>query len=192
MEKIKSIAEYQQLASRTCVDLQTDEKNQNHMWLGITTEVGEILDVCKKNLAYSKLVDVVNVGEEIADKMWYIANMANFEKIVLLDDVTEKDETLWMKLCNLYDDFISIPERTVEVKITFTIQFYKDFFGNYDELNVYELFTVTKFFSDFWQFDFYQLLTNNINKLQVRYPDSFSIDKAFNRDLEKERVELEK
>lgn len=192
MEKIKNIAEYQQLASRTCVDLQTDEKNQNHMWLGITTEVGEILDVCKKNLAYSKPVDVVNVGEEISDKMWYIANMANFKKIILLDDVTEKDETLWLILCSVYDDFISISERTIEVKVDFTIQFYKDFFGNYDELTVYDLFTVTKFFSDFWQFDFYQLLTNNINKLQVRYPEKFTNEAALNRNLEAERVELEK
>ncbi|ALN97150.1 MazG-like pyrophosphatase [Flavobacterium phage Fpv1] len=192
MEKIKNIAEYQQLASRTCVDLQTDEKNQNHMWLGITTEVGEILDVCKKNLAYSKPVDVVNIGEEISDKMWYIANKANLEGLILLDDITEVDKTLWLNLCSVYDDFIKIPERTTDVKVDFTIQFYKDFFGNLDMMNTFNLLTVTKFLSDFWQFDFYQLLTNNINKLQVRYPDSFTNEAALNRNLEAERVELEK
>jgi len=40
--------------------------------------------------------------------------------------------------------------------------------------------------------DLRDILQTNINKLQVRYPDSFSNDKALNRDLEKERVELEK
>jgi hypothetical protein len=40
-------------------------------------------------------------------------------------------------------------------------------------------------------FDFYQSLTNNINKLMVRYPEKFDTDKAINRDLENERKRLE-
>jgi NTP pyrophosphatase (non-canonical NTP hydrolase) len=192
MEKIKTIADYQQLAKRTCVNLESYDKNQNHMWLGIVTEVGEILDVCKKNLAYSKPVDVVNIGEEIADVVWYIANKANLEGLILLDDITEVDETLWLNLCSAYDNFIKIAERTTDVKVNFTIQFYKDFFGNFDMLNTFDLLTVTKFLSDFWQFDFYQLLSNNINKLQVRYPEKFTNEAALNRNLEAERVELEK
>ena len=40
--------------------------------------------------------------------------------------------------------------------------------------------------------DFWQALTNNISKLQVRYPEKFTEEAALNRDLAAERVELEK
>jgi hypothetical protein len=45
--------------------------------------------------------------------------------------------------------------------------------------------------SFYLDFDFYQSLTNNINKLMVRYPEKFDTDKAINRDLETERKRLE-
>ena len=42
------------------------------------------------------------------------------------------------------------------------------------------------------EIDFWQTLTNNISKLQVRYPEKFTEEAALNRDLAAERVELEK
>ena len=35
-------------------------------------------------------------------------------------------------------------------------------------------------------------MTNNISKLQVRYPEKYTNEAALNRDLAAERVELEK
>ena len=49
-----------------------------HMVLGMLTETGEIADVYKKNLAYKKPVDLVNVKEEIGDLMWYISELCNY------------------------------------------------------------------------------------------------------------------
>lgn len=46
-----------------------------HMILGITTETGELADIFKKNLAYKKDIDYINVEEEIGDLMWYIINL---------------------------------------------------------------------------------------------------------------------
>lgn len=48
-----------------------------HMVMGMTTEVGELVDVFKKNLAYEKPIDWVNVKEEVGDLMWYIVNFCN-------------------------------------------------------------------------------------------------------------------
>jgi len=48
-----------------------------HMVLGLVTEVGEIADVFKKNMAYGKDVDWINIQEEIGDVMWYIANLCD-------------------------------------------------------------------------------------------------------------------
>jgi hypothetical protein len=46
--------------------------------------------------------------------------------------------------------------------------------------------------AEFYNLDFFQCLTNNIDKLKVRYPEKFTNEAAQNRDLEAERVELEK
>lgn len=58
-----------------------------HCAIGLSTEAGELLDAFKKHIYYNKPLDVVNVGEEVADCMWYISNLCrlggiDFEKIL--------------------------------------------------------------------------------------------------------------
>src|SRR5690554_6096432 len=71
------IKEYQEKASRTCANLDSNLEDNLHMAIGVVTEAGEIADVFKKFLAYKKPIDWVNVKEEIGDIMWYIANICN-------------------------------------------------------------------------------------------------------------------
>jgi NTP pyrophosphatase (non-canonical NTP hydrolase) len=44
-----------------------------HACVGMTTEVGELMDVMKKYIFYGKKPDFVNVEEELGDIMWYWA-----------------------------------------------------------------------------------------------------------------------
>jgi hypothetical protein len=44
---------------------------------------------------------------------------------------------------------------------------------------------------ELWQLDLVQILTNNINKLYVRFGDKFDADKAINRDTDAERDVLD-
>lgn len=73
-----TFSEFQLEATRT--DAPSEQLNNNidlhglHMVMGMETEVGEIMDIYKKNLAYNKPIDEVNEKEEIGDLMWYIAN----------------------------------------------------------------------------------------------------------------------
>jgi NTP pyrophosphatase (non-canonical NTP hydrolase) len=71
------IQEYQKKAARTNADCGELLLDNIHMVLGLQTEASEIADVFKKNIAYKKEIDFVNVKEEIGDIMWYIANMCN-------------------------------------------------------------------------------------------------------------------
>lgn len=71
------IKEYQKEASRTCATLGSNLEDNIHMALGMCTESAELADVFKKALAYKKEVDWVNVKEEAADCLWYIANLCN-------------------------------------------------------------------------------------------------------------------
>jgi len=114
------IQSYQNKAIRTLASCGSIQNDNLHMTLGLLTEVGEIADVFKKNLAYGKEIDWINIKEEVGDTMWYIAN-----------------------LCNINN----------------------------------------------WNLN--EILDTNIKKLEVRYPDKFSSDKAINRDLEVERKILE-
>lgn len=73
--------EYVEWTANTCANLETEELNNFHMLMGMTTEVGELVDVFKKNLAYSKQIDWVNVEEELGDLMFYIASFCRINGI---------------------------------------------------------------------------------------------------------------
>jgi len=199
MNKIQTLAEYQQLASRTCPDLGTPEKNLLHMNLGITTEVGEFLDVIKKNLAYGKPLDIVNLGEELADMAWYIANKARLffptsweeqETRRSYEDIRKEFSTIFIPIYSKY-----VLEERVTIMLNCVInpdtedyvvsEVEEDFNGVRDMV-------ILNYVADLYELDFWQILTNNITKLQVRYPEKFTNEAALNRDLEAERTELEK
>ena len=74
---------YQEEIKRTMPDLGSIEANVEHMDLGVITEVAEILDAIKKNFAYGKKLDLVNVGEETADVAWYVGNKSTLSEITL-------------------------------------------------------------------------------------------------------------
>lgn len=82
--------EYTEEVRRTVAHLPNSFQDQLHMSIGISTEANEILDAYKKSFAYDKSLDVINVGEEIGDLMWYVANLTrmldlDFEKILQIN-----------------------------------------------------------------------------------------------------------
>lgn len=88
------LIEYQTEASRTLSKLDKLYPDDNaHMLFGMMTELGELTDAFKKNMAYGKPLDLVNVQEEVGDLMWYIANFCNlhgFDLSKILDVNIEK------------------------------------------------------------------------------------------------------
>jgi NTP pyrophosphatase (non-canonical NTP hydrolase) len=173
--KISSLKEYQELAARTCTDLGRKKLNNLHMKMGLITELAEAIDVYKKKIAYKKDIDYVNLQEElIGDVLWYAVNYCRFNDIELpklkeniqsTDDFDDIDYVMWL---------FELIELSIKPK-----------------KNIQEIIKTIYIISVYLNFDFYQSLTNNINKLMVRYPEKFDTDKAINRDLETERKRLE-
>ncbi len=193
MKKIESFEEYTNLANRTLADLGSKEKNLMHMELGFKTELGELLDVFKKNLAYGKEIDWVNVGEEIADYCWYSVGYLFFmfqsenslpkkEYFNYIEERTKDAVAVAKK--QLIKDKIEVRDPSVASAIIFNISDKLD--GTLEDIAYLAGFCV------FADLDFWQLLTNNIEKLKVRFPEKFTEENAINRDLESERKELEK
>ena len=140
------------------------------MRLGIITEVGEVLDIFKKNLAYNKPIDYINLGEELADIAWYIVNEATFNNKKLLNDLDWSlghlgllDHLMYLDI-NLQDNNYS----------------YQEALGLLNNVALEH------------NIDFQQCLYKNIEKLKVRFPDKFTEEAALNRNLDAERKELEK
>ena len=173
--KISSLKEYQELAARTCTDLGRRKLNNLHMKMGLITELAEAIDVYKKKIAYKKDIDYVNLQEElIGDTLFYAVNYCRFNDIELpklkeniqpTDDFDDIDYVMWL---------FELIELSIKPK-----------------KNIQEIIKTIYIISVYLNFDFYQSLTNNINKLMVRYPEKFDTDKAINRDLETERKRLE-
>lgn len=198
MKKIETLAEYQQLASRTCPDLGTPDLNYFHMQSGIITEMGEAIDPIKKHIAYGKPLDIVNVGEEIADAIWYIANRARLF-------LTEEQNSYVWGTNKEFDKLSADFDKQKDLFPTNLVEVAGLFHGVIPETNITEVPTHSTIGSvglpdvvilfkaaQYLELDFWQILTNNIAKLQVRYPDKFTNEAALNRDLNAERVELEK
>ena len=94
-----------------------------HAIMGVVTESGELMDVCKRAFYYGKgkeAVDLVNIKEEFGDILWYVA--------------------LGLHACGS---------------------------------------------------SFEEVMQTNLDKLKARYPEKFSLEDAYERDLSKERSVLE-
>lgn len=85
VENNMDINYYTDWTKNTCAELNDPFLNNIHMLLGMATEIGELLDAYKKNLAYKKHLDIINVQEEIGDLMFYIASFCRFNNLNLND-----------------------------------------------------------------------------------------------------------
>jgi NTP pyrophosphatase (non-canonical NTP hydrolase) len=70
--------DYQQLALRTentpeIINGNLQLSRLIHAMVGLATETGEFQDAVKKHLFYGKPLDLVNLVEESADILWYLA-----------------------------------------------------------------------------------------------------------------------
>ena len=188
MKKIESFKEYINLASRTLPDLGSEESNSIHMKMGLETEKGEFLDVFKKFHAYKKPIDWVNVGEELADYLWYSAGLITFilkyqKSENSLDDL---EKQLKKRFQNLREAFNEETIGKREEPVVVALNFYNDLGSSVKDVEKIYYYCL------YADLDFWQILTNNIEKLKVRFPEKFTEDKALNRDLDSERKQLEK
>lgn len=188
--------EYVELAIRTeslfsVVNPNHEIKNINdslfHSAIGIQTEVGEIFEA----LFIKKWeLDVVNLREEVWDIMWYLAIACKKLDYYDIDLSTEFDT-------NKYDNYTEYAYRMNFESIELLDSFKKSLFYNktFDENMLKD--RLKNIFLLWWAFvallwwDLQSICETNIKKLQARYPEKFTIEKAVNRDLETERQILE-
>lgn len=198
MKKIETLEEYRVLAARTLPDLGGRNNNLLHMEAGIVGEfLGEAVDILKKTFAYKKPLDKVHLGEELADTVWYCAGVETINKLPGI--VISFDEEAIASVENIKNQTITyikgsaeIRSSSIETECLGIILANKRTVDSTNRGAVLAIVGICMGICEVLNIDFWQALTNNISKLQVRYPEKFTEEAALNRDLAAERVELEK
>lgn len=178
--------EYQIEAERTCALLGDLRLDLSHMILGILSEEEEVIKAFSND-------DNVNIVEECVDKIWYMANYCtfrNFDLQELYNKRSEFKQESWEEPFDLNSIHFSRLADIVKKYVVYGKSLNRDIEKNCIKalLNNLEI-GIKDLIPDF---DFGKALQNNIDKLRVRFPEKFTKENALNRNLEQERIELEK
>ena len=163
-----------------------------HALVVMITEVGELGDIFKREMAYGKAVDNVNVMEECGDFLWYFA--------LLLDTCGVHARTL--------DEMPLFPPEGNEgpgigLDCTFalayltgnlgieTAELRKVFRSSENELIKGALSTVSLLLNHYGGYTMGQCLDKNDAKLELRTGKKFDAAAILNRDTAAERASLE-
>lgn len=198
MTKISSLEEYRLLAARTLPDLGSMSNNLLHMEAGIAGEfLGEAVDILKKTFAYKKPLDKVHLGEELADTVWYCAGVETINKLPEMEMCFDEEslaivENIKNQTITYIKESVELRKSTVETECLGVILSNKGAVDSTNRGAILAIVGICMGICEVLNIDFWQALTNNISKLQVRYPEKFTEEAALNRDLAAERVELEK
>lgn len=175
-----NLKDYQLQAKRTCPSLGND-LDIPHMIYGMMSEMSELISACNKE-------DKINIGEELTDLNWYLANYCTFQQINLEDLIitvpAQNDnysiiEDLMWWIAELAD----INKKSIAYNKHYSVE---------TEINILQnlFFWIRDFYSRY-ELDMYECLDKNIAKLKQRYPNSFNTFDALNRNLDAERKILE-
>lgn len=179
---------YQKETKRTLPDLGNEATNLSHMVLGICSEFSEYLDAQYKN-------DKVNLTEELIDKNWYLSNYCNLRNYSLNELYTEADRYIEQNI----DEFKNFTNNNyfyclaeLQDLVKKNLAYGKIIDREVEKDKLISYIVCLKFLYTQFDFDLERGLENNINKLKKRFPDKFNKENAINRNLEVERIELEK
>lgn len=165
---------YEELASTTCKDLETEGANLLHMKMGLITEAAEVIDILKKKHAYGKEIDVPHLKEELGDILWYAANYCKF---VEMDFANVIDNITYEPLYDRSSEF-SLYELMELLLINATAL---------DVNSIYDIIDLTLYAIEQVDGTLDEILSTNIKKLAARYPEGFSSYYALNRNLDNEK-----
>ena len=159
-----------------------------HGILGLATEIGEIVEAYEK-----ENLDIINIAEELGDAFWYTAILVDelsidpksLEKFsVVRIDISKLPTTLCIQTAEMLDKTKKTmfygKEYNVELLKEQVVRMYNTLHLCSNGINHQINTSMSK------------ILTNNLNKLKIRYPEKFNLTDSEIKDLNRERKELEK
>ena len=160
-----------------------------HAQIGMVTELGELGDLLKRELAYGKEFDRVNLMEECGDFLWYFVLYCD-ERMIhpkVLDAIVAKCDSMLMR--SESDEKIF---RTLVSAVSMLVAREELDIDRDNELALVES-SLMLVYGLLKKYDFTmpQCLTANDAKLELRTGKAFDASRILNRDTEAERKVLE-
>ena len=179
MEKsIKSFAEYTLLASATANPACMNK--ERHYLLGISSEIGEMCSCLKKFVGYNRPLDIVNLGEEMGDILWFVSQLVQLKypdgpvsKMVF--EEKEIPENL-NRESNLFKMIMAL-------NLIFTHIIWAEKENKSYQQELYDMIDVLSFIGKLYGLHLADLAWINIQKLAVRFPEKFDSQREMMRDL---------
>lgn len=168
--------DYQKLALRTAniVDSRTIDRNLDlilHGAIGLSGEIAEI---------FASEDDPGNLAEEIGDSSWYIAICMHGLRMDMENLDPEK-----FKVGDAYKELVV--HAGIVLDQAKRAIYYKAEIDDYKILNsLSTIYACLEYISVDTPFDYEDCLKKNIEKLKIRYPESFTENNAVNRNTSKE------
>lgn len=103
-----NITEYQRKSMRT---MKQDNETTLHCCMGMSGEVGEVVDLIKKSHFYGKDLDKSKIQEELGDVMFYIVNLATSLDISMENVLDENVKKLEKRYPNGFSSEDAIARR---------------------------------------------------------------------------------
>lgn len=158
-----------------------------HMALGMVSELNELSDAINKK-------DRVNIGEEMADIVWYVSGYvfllqhADEDFDVNYRFLTENKPTKdnLKRVNGLYHDISKLSDIVKKF-----LAYKKDYSLTEIKVLLIRILKFINYLAMSYEINMEEQLDKNIRKLQVRFPDKFTTEKAVNRDLDSELEQLE-
>ena len=171
--------EYQNLAVRTCKVYDDNNMNLLHMAVGLHSEYNEL-----EAALYNK--DKVNIGEEIADHLWYLAAYCYFAAIPF-------NHVIEVNGCVIEDSLPTLTSKFLDVVKKKAIYGNREFpLWKLEEEIISNIVEKLHIIADNNGLSITTLMKNNIEKLKVRFPEKYTDVSANNRNLDAEYEQLKK
>lgn len=171
-----NLVEYKEQCKRT-LPILGEKMDLCHMMLGIGSEYNELQDAIYTD-------NIVNIGEELTDMIWYISNYCNLRgwNVESIWAIQDKEDLKTLPYT------ISVLQDRVKKYVA-----YNKYINPLEEVKILgQLCSIIENYFKFYNLDLERCLQNNIDKLRVRYPEKFTEHAAINRDIDSEIKELSK
>lgn len=107
-----NLNKYKEEAPKTLNKELSHRETITNMLLGMSGELGEVIDIMKKCLYQGHTTDLEHLTEEVGDVMFYLVNFCNLMGI----DLEDAMELNIRKLRNRYKDGFTVEESVNRVK----------------------------------------------------------------------------
>jgi hypothetical protein len=173
-----------------------------HSILGLIDETGEISSCLKKEIGYGKELDLVNMKEEIGDKIYFLQRVLDESQLtekgmnqhISLDDCLHDIEPFikspFQSICQLaFESSVLAIQTANRTDPRYVLSNTKIII---DRPNIVRILRCLVELINHYGFTISEVLEANINKLKIRYGKEleFTQEKAINRNLTKEKEAL--